>query len=177
MARPVANSKEDVTHNIRESGGFTLAEKKVLEGIFKRGVMGKVLQSDQTVASSTTLTSVSDLSFVVKKGKKYRIHAQLMTNTTGATGGIKVTMTHAGQSSPTLYGATRYLSASAIASEALTSGSATGAAVAVLAVEIDGIFIPDASGTITLQFAQNTSNGTGAVIKAGSYVNLYRAGL
>lgn len=173
MARPIV--REDFTSVMQEDGGFPLSQKNVISKLFKQGVIGKVLTSDQTVTSSTTLTSVSDLRFNVKKGKKYRIHGVLFADGTGATGGIKATMTHSGQSSPTLIGTTTIVSASAVAAEALTTASATGSAVGALIVYIDGYFVPDANGTITVQFAQNTSDSTGAVLKAGSFVRLHKA--
>lgn len=173
MTRPVV--REDFTHTLQEAGCFSSAEKNELKGAFARGVTGKVLTSDQTVALSAALTSVTDLRFNVKKGKKYRIHGVLLTSGTGATGGIKATMTHTGQTSPTLYGTTVYSAVAGTTVEALTTAAATGVAAAVLKVEIDGYFVPDANGTITLQFAQNTSDATAATLKVGSFVRVHRA--
>lgn len=173
MARPTV--REDFTHDISTEGSFNVAQKKRIQDAFRKGVTGKVVGSDQTVASSTTLTSLTDLSFNVKKGKKYRLHAVLFTNGTGATGGIKATLTHSGQSSPTFYGTTIYSAVAGQTTESLTTASATGVAAAVLRVVVDGYFVPDANGMVTVQFAQNTSNGTGAVVKAGSFCRVHRA--
>lgn len=169
------NLRQDVsTINLNVEGCFTERQKLALTKVFKKGVVGKVQAADQSVASSTTLVS-TDLVFNVRKGRKYRLHAVLLTNGTSATPGMKATATHSGQSSPTFTGNVAYTSASAIRVETMTTASATGAAVAFLQVEINGYFVPDANGTLAVQFAQAVSDAGACTVKAGSWATLFEA--
>jgi hypothetical protein len=173
MARTI-NERPSVLDLFSDKGWFNEMQRKLLRSVLKRSVLGKVQNSDQTITSSTVLAD-SELIIPVKKGRKYRIEGKVFTTGTSATPGMKACLTHTGQSSPTLYGSITFFSATAVLNEAMTTGTTTGGATAYRHIDLDGIFIPDANGTLKFQFAQNTSNGANTVVKAGSWLKLYEA--
>lgn len=165
----------DFTHPLKRAGMFSLGEKQVLTRIF-RALGGKTVQNGNatTVNASTTQTNVSGLSFKVRKGKQYKITGTLLVST-GATPGIAAGLALAGSSSPTMNVIFSYNAAAASATQAITSfTNSTGGAAAYLIVYIDGYFIPDVSGIMTVTFAQNTSNASNTIVKEGSSVSVYR---
>lgn len=156
--------------------GTVVSLRDALFGLFKRAVIGKVQGADQTLTSATgTTLQDSELILPVKKGHKYRIEGKIFTTGTSATPGMKACLTHTGQTSPTLYGSLTFVSATAVLNEAMTTGTTTGGATAYRHIDIDGIFVPDANGTIKFQFAQNTSDAANTVVKQGSWLKLYEA--
>lgn len=168
--------RQDVTNILSDKGWFNEMQRKLLNLIFKKAVVGIVQNTDQTLTSATgTTLQDSQLILPVKKGRRYRIEGKIFTTGTSATPGMKACLTHSGQTSPTLYGSLTFVSASAVLNEAMTSGTTTGGATAYRHIDIDGYFVPDGNGTIKFQFAQNTSNGANTVVKAGSWLRLYEA--
>lgn len=168
--------RKDLTNSILNSDSqFNIRQKLTLSKLFRHGVVGKVQTADQTVTASTTLVD-SELRLPVKKGRKYRIEGVLHPSTT-ATPGFKACLTYSGQSSPTLTGTIAYTGSgtSGYRVEALASGTATGGATAYMRLTIEGYFVPDGNGYITVQFAQNTSDAAGATLKAGSWLRLVEA--
>jgi hypothetical protein len=55
-------------------------------------------------------------------------------------------------------------------------GTAVGGVTAVSAakVEIEGLITVNAGGTLTVQFAQNASNGTASSVLTGSYLQVFQ---
>ena len=171
------NIRQTVTDFVfKHKPGTVTSLRDAIFGLFKRAVIGKVQNADQTLTSATgTTLQDSELILPVKKGHKYRIEGHIFTNGTSATPGMKACLTHSGQTSPTLHGTLTFGSASAVLTESMATGTTTGGATAYLYIEIDGYFVPDGNGDIKFQFAQNTSNVANTVVKAGSYLKLYEA--
>ena len=139
--------------------------------------------SDESVTSSTTLQDDNDLLFVLPAIGTYLfdiwVYAQSATN---AAGDLKVALTF-----PT--GTMRYSALGpdpAIASASVASGvwfthlgatSGTSAISAGLStntnlVWMHGMFAASATGTLRLQWAQDTSNASASTVKAGSHMQI-----
>lgn len=119
--------------------------------------------------SDTTLANVTDLTFNVEAGKSYGFSALLFT-TSNATGGIKAAIGGTATATAVIY------EGDAESAGALTQARATslGTAVcdvsggAVMKCTIEGTITVNAAGTLTVQFAQKTANGTASSVLAGS---------
>jgi len=130
--------------------------------------------SDFSVTSSTTLANVTGLTYTVASGGKYRFQAMLFT-TCGASGGVKVAMS--GTATATLIiGLVEALGAQHEAWQFTALDEAEGETAIDFAVRIDGYITVNAGGTLTVQFAQNASNGTASVVKAGSWFEVEKVG-
>lgn len=172
MARPMGPN--DFLDSLNLSPIFSSQEKINLGKIFRRTV-GKTLRTTQTATSSTTYADVSDLTFNVKKGAKYRIEGKLLT--LGDAGGIKLQLNVTGQTSPTVViNGVGTLAAAVVAQQALTGGVIIASTSAFLQVDVNGYYIPDKDGVMTLQFAQNASNPAASTLYAGSHIKLIRVG-
>lgn len=172
MARPA--DEQDFLDTLNVAPSFSALQKSNLRKIFKRTV-GKTLRTTQTVASSATYADVPDLTFNVKKGAKYRIEGKLLT--LGDAGGIKLQLNVTGQTSPTVViNGVGTLAAAVVAQQALTGGVIIASTSAFLQVDVNGYYIPDKDGVMTLQFAQNASNPAASTLYAGSHIKLIRVG-
>jgi len=130
--------------------------------------------SDFSVTSSTTLTNVTGLTYTVASGGKYRFQAMLFT-TCGASGGVKVAMS--GTATATLIiGLVEALGAQYEAWQFTALDEAEGETAIDFAVRIDGYITVNAGGTLTVQFAQNASNGTASFVLAGSWFEVNKIG-
>ena len=136
--------------------------------------------TDFTKTSDTTLANITGLTRNVMAGEKYAFRAVLFT-TSNVAGGIKFAI--AGTATATrMFAYAKVIEASAlktvgterVTALATTFGDIT--AVTVANVEIEGEIVVNAAGTLTVQFAQNASNGTGSVVKACSYFELISIG-
>jgi hypothetical protein len=135
--------------------------------------------ADQSVINSAALVSDNTLTFPMLASTKYRVRGKIFFDTTAA-GDFKYTFT--GPASPTLVrseivvstpGAaptipaitTAYPNSSGVAITS-TSGT-TGGHIAIDMIIHNGLN----AGNFTFQFAQNTAtNDTGAIVRAGSYL-------
>lgn len=136
-----------------------------------------VKNADETTASDTTLSDDAQLKFSVLASTKYRFRFVIFYDTPTA---ADLKFTIAGPAAPTLLqiqtkaivpGATAY---SAIA---IQTAFAFGPTVLLESagtngfIEIEGILHNGANaGTVSFQWAQNTSNGSNTTVRAGSYV-------
>jgi len=132
--------------------------------------------SDFSKTSDTTLANVTGLTFTTASGGKYRFTANLFTATALTPGGNKVSMS--GTNTATLFRSrVEFYTTSAVSvfsSNALDE--ADGETAQHLLVRIDGYIDVNAGGTLTVQFAQNASNGTASVVKAGSWFEVNKIG-
>jgi hypothetical protein len=139
-----------------------------------------VPQASRVVAdigyTTTTLANITGLSIAVLAGETRSFTARLHLNASGS-GGYKAAI--AGTATATAIigdGAVRKVTAlSFLATERLTAMG-----VAILAVasavedgymEINGVITVNAGGTLTVQFAQNTANGTTTVKRGSTFVS------
>jgi len=126
-------------------------------------------QFDKT--SSTTLGDVTDLSVTVEAGRKYKFSAALDITTGG--GGGKVAIGGTATATSVAYtgkyidnsGGTVIIYGRATSLGTAVAGSALGTSVIM---EVEGSIVVNAAGTLTLQFAQNTSNGAPSSVLVGS---------
>lgn len=126
--------------------------------------------------TSTTLANVTGLTVDVAAGETRHFVARLYLNATG-TGGYKASI--GGTAT-----ATAITFRGSVIAETATAFSATGKATAlaspILAVasavedaylEIEGTITVNAAGTLTVQFAQNTTNGTTTIRRGSVFVS------
>lgn len=133
-----------------------------------------------TKLSSTVLGNVTNLTRNVLAGEIYSFRAVLFT-TSNTSGGIKFAM----GGTATVNGLTAYAyvtdagvlkvpGTSKVTALGTTFGDIT--AVSAATVIIEGQIAVNAGGTLTVQFAQNASFGTGSTVEIGSYFELISIG-
>ncbi len=150
--------------------GTALTGNKLSDQIYDLHVRATA-QLDKT--SNTTLADVTGMSVVLQAGKAYILDGWLST-TAGASGGLKVQLVASGGLSITSgrYGAIALNGTTTVANTTVTAlGTNIVANNAVITdVDISGVLVVNAGGTLTVQAAQNTSNGTTTSVFANSYL-------
>lgn len=138
------------------------------------------LASDQTVNNSVTLASTA-LTVAVAANTKYRIRGCAFLDTTAA---ADVKYSIVGPASPTLARISRTHAVPGVAPVAAILDSALPAAAALAGTGTTGGYVKwemilhngANAGSVVFQFAQNTqTNDTGAILRAGSYIEFARA--
>lgn len=126
--------------------------------------------SDESVTSSTTLQNDDDFTFSVPASDVWVVSIRARVSV-DPTPDIKIHFT--APTSATFNGTSKLFSASAVLAhegDLLTEWSHTPAAEGLI-LEIDGTFANSTTaGALTMQWAQNTSNGTATTLHAGSYM-------
>ncbi len=143
-----------------------------------RAVTGqfKVL-ADTTVNGSTALVTESEFSFPIKKGAKYILEMNLIIST-GATPGIKVRLIcPANTANTTFQGIATSTAAGTVAVVHLANNTHLNASIIATAAAYDslsvqGLLIPSADDTLTVQFAQQVSDASDTILVRGSTMNL-----
>ncbi len=130
------------------------------------------VSSDFTVTSSTALTNVTGLTATLVAGKTYRFTALVYT-TSANTGGVKFAIGGTCTATNIIYDGN--LSEGGLNVNPGTSrGTALGTTIldhtSTLAsyARISGTITVNTAGTLTVQFAQNNSDGTGSIALRGS---------
>jgi hypothetical protein len=131
-------------------------------------------QFDKT--SDTTLANVTNLTRNVEAGRTYAFTAVLYT-TSNSGGGVKAAIGGTATATSIIYqadvldGSTQ---ASVGTARATSLGTAVGDVTAVTAarITISGTIVVNAAGTLTVQFAQNASNGTASSVLVNSTFTL-----
>ena len=129
-------------------------------------------QFDKT--SSTALANVPGLSVSVTSGKTYYFTATLYTVSDSA-GGVKAAIAGTATATTIIYEGQTTNSGTISGQTRVTSlGSAVGAVTSVTAgrIDISGTITANAGGTLTVQFAQNVSDGTPSSVLVGSTFNV-----
>lgn len=133
-----------------------------------------------TKTSDTTLANITGLTRNVLAGEIYSFRAVLFT-TTNTSGGVKFAI--GGTATATAITAYAYVTDAGVlkvpgTSKVTVLGSTLGdiTAVANATAIIEGQIVVNAGGTLTVQFAQNASFGTGSTVNAGSYFELISIG-
>lgn len=125
-------------------------------------------QFDKT--SDTTLANVTGLSITVVAGRTYSFKAVLYTSSNVA-GGVKAAIAGTATATAITYEALTFDGAVLLAQTRATAlGTTVGAVTAVTAalIVITGTITVNAGGTLTVQFAQNASNGAASSVLVGS---------
>lgn len=153
------------------SGNVTVGGNLTISGIGQSQFVTKA--ADQSV-SNTTMTIDTDLTVPLAAGCTYTI--ELHGIYTAASGGdIKLSWgTLPAGSNYTWSGASSVSGAGSVFSGAVTD-IWTGSGSTQKAFSYSGILInPTNAGTLQFEFAQNTSNGTATIMKAGSWMRVTR---
>lgn len=137
------------------------------------GLKRVTAQFDMT--SNTTLTNVTGLSVALAASTSYLFRAVLFT-VSNVAGGVKAAVAHSGTVTKIDYEGFA-TNAAAIGAQTRSAASA-GAVAAVTAVtaaliEISGTIVTNSSGNLTIQFAQNASNGAASSVLIGSYMEVF----
>lgn len=127
-----------------------------------------------SVTSSTTLANVTGLVTETLLPGTYEFEIRLIT-TAGASGGVKAALKQSTPSMITSISATvQGLAAAAIANTTFTTAtdaaSIIAATTAYVAVNVTGVVVIGAAGTLQVQAAQNASNGTATTVEPRSYM-------
>jgi glycerol-3-phosphate dehydrogenase len=141
-----------------------------------KGTVRVATQFDKT--SDATLANVTGLSVNVEASRTYRFKARLYT-TSNSSGGVKAAIGGTATATAIIYEAITHNGAAVSAQTRATSlGTAVGGVTAVTAalIEIEGTIAVNAAGTLTVQFAQNASNGTASSVLVGSYFEVWEIG-
>jgi hypothetical protein len=128
--------------------------------------------NDFQVTSSGVLVNVTGLSVLVRNGRTYTFEAYL-TCTDAAAGGVQAAIAGTTTASNIIYDGW-LMDNSTIKAQTNSTALATAVAsttttnTAGLVIIIKGTITTSANGTLTVQFAQNTSNVTASTVKQGS---------
>jgi len=124
-------------------------------------------QFDKT--SDTTLANITGLTASLNAGKFYKFSVTLYT-TSNVAGGVKAAIAGTATATAIIYEGFTTDAGVITQTRATALGTAVGAITAVTAgyIEITGYIQCNASGTLTVQFAQNASNGTASSVLVGS---------
>ena len=144
---------------------FTLS---LNSSVYRGGRSRVSTQFDKT--GNTTLSDVTGLSVTVTAGSTYGLKGVLFL-TSGSSGGVKVAIAGTATATSIVYDGLLFSNGTISAQTRVTSlGSTVCAATAVLTTQcqIEGTITVNAGGTLTIQFAQNASNGTTSSVLVGS---------
>jgi hypothetical protein len=137
---------------------------------------GDVRTSAQfNVASSTVLADIPGLVFPVTAGSTYGFTATLYT-TSNVAGGVKMAMNGTATATAINYAArtfdpTGFVGYARVAALGTAAGAVTAVTNAVM--DITGTITVNAGGTLTVQFAQNASNGANSSVLVGSTLRVW----
>ncbi len=136
--------------------------------------------SDQTF-SSTTLANATGLSFPVVTGTNYKYKFTVLYTSAATTTGLRVGVTFPAATTQSALAnipgsttdGTGFLFSGFISSsgDSVVAGNSPAVSPTVMTANVEGVFIPSASGTIQLQAATEVG-ASNIVIKAGSFVEI-----
>ena len=133
------------------------------------------VSSNFSKTSDTTLANITGLTFTTASGGKYRFHANLFLSC-AEPGGAKVAISGTNTATKIQY-LISLRTATAFVGEVNTAlGGDYGTTWAVVLGEIVGYIDVNEGGTLTVQFAQNASNGTASIVLAGSWFEVDKIG-
>lgn len=161
--------------NARATGTAVLALLKASTDTYYYGTANvSYVTSDFSKTSNTTLANVTGLTFTTVSAGVYRFTVALFT-TCGASGGVKVAMS--GTTTATaIIGCAEFLGPSHEAMQFTALDEAEGETAVDYSIRIEGYIQVNVGGTLTVQFAQNASNGTASTVLAGSWFEVDKIG-
>lgn len=130
-------------------------------------------QFDKT--SNTTLGNITGLSSTVVSGRTYSFEAVLFTSSNVA-GGVQAAIAGTATATAIIYQGETINSTTLGANDRATAlGTSVGGVttVTVAVINIYGTITVNAGGTLTVQFAQNASNGATSSVLVGSYFRVW----
>lgn len=131
-----------------------------------------------TKNTSSTYANVTGLTQTVVSGGTYKFTLMLPSTVASGTGGIKYCFNYTNTVLTSIESTSQGYTASAVAVQHTTTTTTqtdlfTQAAVVIFA-QIEGTFVVTTGGTIDVQMAQNTSNGSDTVALVGGTLQLVR---
>lgn len=162
--------------NARATGTAVLALFKASTDTYYYGTANvSYVSSDFSKTSDTTLANITGLTFTTASGGKYRFHANLFLSC-GASGGAKVAISGTNTATKIQY-LTSLRTTTAFVGEVNTALDGDyGTTAAHVLGEIVGYIDVNEGGTLTVQFAQNASNGTPSNVLEGSWFEVDKIG-
>lgn len=151
----------------------------LIEGHVKEQASYRTLDQDFSKTTNTTLANITgasgttDLSVSLAAGLWYVFQAKLFVDT-DATGGHKYAIAGTATATSIIYNINSISNATnayvITSRQTALAGSAGEASGTAYYTEINGTIKCNAAGTLTVQFAQNASNGTSTVLKGSSFI-------
>lgn len=170
---------------LQSSGGLTLgtsivttdngAGNLLLAGFISTGGDARTA-ADFTVNNSSVLVNVTGLTTTVIAGKTYAFHSVLFTTSTSGQG-VQAAIGGTATATLVIYEGQTVSSATILAqTRSAALGGAVGgvAAVAQSRIDIFGSITVNAGGTLTVQFAQQSSGATNSIVKQGSWFKVWQ---
>lgn len=171
---------------LQNSGGFSLgtgsiatdpgAGNLLLSGFVNSAGGHKRVSTQFDKTTDTTLADVTGLSVTLIAGQTYAFEAMLYTSSNVA-GGVKAAIAGTATATAIVYEALVWNAAALSAqtrSTALAGAVGGVTAVTVAQMRITGTITVNAAGTMTVQFAQNASNGAASSVLVGSTFKVWQ---
>lgn len=143
---------------------------------FPGAIAAAYVTAEVDVTSSTALVAVTGLSIPnLVAGGVYAVECYL-PGTSGASGGVKVSLDTSDTLTATSISLTAQLNAAAATSTVTATALATGvgATAAVIQTVIDAVIVVNVGGTLIVKFAQNASNATPSSVYVNGYLKVTR---
>lgn len=160
----------DATRKRRED----ISQINELYKIFRKvNDSSKVIRvTTQFDATSATLANVTDLSHNVESGRTYRFRAVLFYDA-DATGGHKYAISGTATATAIIYNIDSIDNSGGAfvinSRETALGGDASEASATAGKTIIEGSIVVNAGGTLTVQFAQSTANGTSSILVGSTF--------
>lgn len=171
----------NLTFNAAASGAAAITSGTIAGTTMSNNINANCVRTSAAVTANATVTyaDVTGLTQTVVAGATYRFRLVLPSTVASATGGIKYSFHYTNSATLTSIEATGigYTSA-AVAVQHTTTATDNAdlfsqAAVVIMTI-IEGTFVVNAGGTVTVQMAQNTSNASNSVALVGGTFTLER---
>ena len=170
------NATHTLTNIAQLDVSNTFTADQIVSGAYLRWAGTQIVSSQFDKTSDTTLANIPGLSVNVSASGVYIFTATLFT-TSNVAGGVKAAVGGTCTATSIVYeGEATAAAAIGAQTRASALGTAVAGVTAVTAARIDiiGTITVNAGGTLTIQFAQNTSNGTASSVLVGSYMIVQR---
>lgn len=177
---PLATASIAEAVRVQPSGGVSIGSTAVgtdpglgnllVQNFINSGGFTRVTtQFDKT--SDAALANVPGLSVALIAGKSYIFRAVIYT--TAGAGGINVVLTGTATATSVIW-TTQYINGGTVSGSSPQTSLGSGIAIASgsTTLYLDGVITVNASGTLALQFAQNSSNVTTSSVRVGSYLEV-----
>jgi hypothetical protein len=182
---PLNTTSFAVSTRFQPSGGVSIGSTAaatdpglgnlLLQGFVNTGGYSRVT-SDFSVTSNSTLGNVTGLTATLIAGATYAFEAYLFCSTPGDT--LKAAIAGTATATNVVYqayvvdgpGIAACTQATALGTTVVGTTTGTSTPLVVIA----GTITVNAAGTLTVQFAQNISSGTAAVVKRGSWFKVWQ---
>lgn len=162
--------------------GGTLTDATLINPTISGGTITNAIQngnvrctSTLTAQTNSTLAAITGLSVTVTSGGVYNLRIRL-NGTAGASGGLKVAMGGTATVSQSNVTAWNYntTTINAVTNQTTWGSNITAATAIFTDLIAEGSFVVTTGGTVTVQAAQNATNGTATTVLPGSFMTIGR---